>query len=65
MITNFDAGKKKAPAPPPRTVSNHHGPIATPRCLQKLNEEEIKDENGNIETVNLANCKLIKIDEKS
>ncbi|XP_055305478.1 probable serine/threonine-protein kinase DDB_G0282963 [Sitodiplosis mosellana] len=48
-------GKKKAPAPPPRTVSSHNGPIATPRCLQKLSEEEMKDENGNIESVNLEN----------
>lgn len=58
IICLFYSGKKKAPAPPPRTVSNvstHHGPIATPRCLQKLNEEEMKDENGNIETVNSSN----------
>ena len=49
---------KKAPAPPPRSVSNYHGPVATPRCLQKLSEEEMKDENGNIESVDLENGKL-------
>ncbi|XP_031626231.1 probable serine/threonine-protein kinase DDB_G0282963 isoform X2 [Contarinia nasturtii] len=43
-------GKKKAPAPPPRTsFLSSNGSISTSRCaLQKLSEEEIKDENGNV-----------------
>lgn len=45
-------GKKKAPAPPPRTTTavpmKSNGPVATPRnVLQKLAEEQAKDENSN------------------
>lgn len=44
-------GKKKAPAPPPRTISaiSNGVPIATPRnVLQKLGEEEV---NGKMSIV--------------